>query len=131
MVITRFTEIRAWQSARQIAKTVYAMSDEGVLAKDFAFRDQLRRAVISIMNNIAEGFGRRSDADFLRFLDMARGSACEVQSLCFLGQDVGRMTPEQSHAVLETTEKVIGQIAIFQKYLRSSSVGESTAEYEV
>lgn len=73
----RFEDILAWQKARVITKRVYEVTGEGAFSKDFGLRDQLRRASVSIMANIAEGFGRRSDKEFANFLNMAHGSASE------------------------------------------------------
>jgi four helix bundle protein len=119
MAISRFTEIRAWQSARVLTKLIYEASESGPLARDFVLRDQLRRASISVMSNIAEGFARRTDADFSRFLDIARASANEVQSLLILCGDTSRIPPETLVPLDELTEKTISQIARFQDYLRN------------
>ena len=77
----RFEELWVWQEARRLVGEIYRDTSSGAVAKDFGFRDQIRRAGISVMNNIAEGFERKSDADFARLLDVARGSCGEVRSL--------------------------------------------------
>ena len=89
MAITRFEDIRAWQEARKLVKMVYLLTDEGKFAKDFGLRDQIRRASVSIMANIAEGFDCDSQVEFARFLGIARRSAVEVQSLLYAALDVG------------------------------------------
>lgn len=71
--IERFEDIQAWQKSRELNKNIYQ-----VTTKDFTLRDQIRRASVSIMANIAEGFGRRSNKEFSNFLNMAHGSAAEV-----------------------------------------------------
>jgi four helix bundle protein len=76
--IERLEDIQAWQEARELAKRIYSLSSPGVWAKDFAWRDQIRRAAISVMSNIAEGFDRQGDAEFGRFLSIAKGSASEI-----------------------------------------------------
>ena len=76
----RFEDILAWQKGRIIAKRTYEISANGAFSKDFGLRDQLRRAGVSIIANIAEGFGRRSDKEFVNFLNMSHGSAAECQS---------------------------------------------------
>jgi four helix bundle protein len=76
----RFEDLRAWQSARDLTSAVYALARNGEFARDFALSDQIRRAAISTMNNIAEGFDSASRAEFARFLRYAARSASEVQS---------------------------------------------------
>src|SRR5688572_12776922 len=79
--IQRFEDIRAWQAARKLTAAAYKCSREGAFARDFGLRDQFTRASVSVMNNIAEGFGRRSSREFARFLQIAKGSAVELQSM--------------------------------------------------
>ncbi|GAB4531257.1 MAG: hypothetical protein Fur0018_19080 [Anaerolineales bacterium] len=93
--LTRFEEIRAWQEARKLVRTVYGMTREGAFARDFGLRDQIQRAAVSVMTNIAEGFGARSNPSFQQFLTYARRSALEVQSLLYVAIDVGYISEEQ------------------------------------
>jgi four helix bundle protein len=72
-----FEEIDAWQQARSLTKLVYAASGKGAFGRDFGLRDQIRRASVSVMSNIAEGFGRGGGKEFIQFLSVARGSASE------------------------------------------------------
>jgi len=94
MAIRRFDDIQAWQEARKLVKMVYLLTEEGKFAKDFGLRDQIRRASVSIMANIAEGFDCDSQVEFARFLGIARRSAVEVQSLLYTALDVGYITNE-------------------------------------
>ena len=80
-LITRFEDINAWQEARKLVKMIYELTHTGKLAKDFGIRDQIQRAAVSSMTNIAEGFDCESKVEFARFLGIARRSAVEVQSL--------------------------------------------------
>lgn len=80
----RFEDLRVWQESRLLANALYDTTES---LRDFPFRDQLRRAGVSIMNNIAEGFERHSDADFAHFLTIAKGSSGEVRSMLYLGED--------------------------------------------
>ena len=86
--ITKFEDLIAWQEARKLVKMIYSMTSAGSLAKDFGMRDQLQRASVSAMANIAEGFDCESTAEFARFLGFARRSAVEVQSLLYAALDV-------------------------------------------
>ena len=88
-LIERFENIRAWQAARELTQLIYRISASGDLAKDFGLRDQLRRAAVSTMANIAEGFDCDSKLEFARFLGIARRSAVEVQSLLYVAIDAG------------------------------------------
>lgn len=88
MAIKRFEDIRAWQEARNLVKMIYILTDKGNFAKDFGLRDQIRRASVSVMANIAEGFDCDSQVEFARFLGIARRSAVEVQSLLYAAMDV-------------------------------------------
>lgn len=83
MTIKKFQEIIAWQKAIDLAVEVYKLFHN---SKDFGFKDQICRAAVSISNNIAEGFDRSSDADFARFLYIAKGSCSELQSMAYLAQ---------------------------------------------
>ena len=88
MTAKRFEDLRIWQDARRQANAVYdSFSYESASGKDFGFRDQIQRCAVSVMNNIAEGFDRRSDQDFTRFLNMAKGSNGELRSMLYLSED--------------------------------------------
>ncbi len=86
--ITKFEDLIAWQEARALVKSVYKITSDGTFAKDFGMRDQIQRAAVSVMTNIAEGFDCESTAEFARFLGIARRSAVEVQSLLYAALDV-------------------------------------------
>jgi four helix bundle protein len=84
----RFEDIQVWQKAREVTRSIYAVTAEERFARDYGLRDQIRRASVSIMANIAEGFGRRSDKEFANFLNIAHGSAAEVQSHLYIALDL-------------------------------------------
>lgn len=110
-LITRFEDLHAWQEARSLNKLIYCFCAEGVLARDYGLRDQIQRAAISIMANIAEGFDCSSKNEFARFLSFARRSAVEVQSLLYAALDVGYLTEQQfnaGYAQAEKTKALIG-----------------------
>lgn len=85
--ISRFEDITAWKQARVLANRVYDLTSRGAFARDFALRDQVRSSATSVMANIAEGFGRRTNRDFAGFLYNAKGSAFETQSHLYLAAD--------------------------------------------
>ena len=96
MTIKNFEDIKAWQIARTLTGYVYELTRKERFSRDFALRDQIQRAAGSIMHNIAEGFESGSDAEFARFLKMARRSAGEVQSELYLAVDCQYITSEDS-----------------------------------
>ncbi|MEI9920474.1 MAG: four helix bundle protein [Bacteroidota bacterium] len=106
-MIKRFEELECWQAARQLVNTVFEVCDEGRLRKDFDLRSQFRRAALSCMNNIAEGFGRRkSQPDLIRFLDYTDGSCCEVQSMTYVLEDRKYLDIEKIQLIRDQSEKV-------------------------
>ena len=86
--VQRFEDLKCWQAARELVKEVYLICDEGKLSKDFETRGQIKKAALATMNNIAEGFGRFSKKDFIRFLDISQSSASEVQSILYVLLDL-------------------------------------------
>lgn len=106
----RFEEIQAWQKARQTTKLVYETTSQGQFAKDFGLRDQIRRASVSIMANIAEGYGRRSDKEFSNFLNIAHGSVAETQSHLYVALDLsylGQSDFNRLYTLLDEDSKMI------------------------
>ena len=101
MYAKKFEDLQAWQHARTLTRSVYQISIKGPLAKDFGLRDQLRRAAVSIMANIAEGFDCRSRVEFIRFLGYARRSAVEVQSLLYVCLDAAYISPDTFATIFE------------------------------
>jgi four helix bundle protein len=88
-LIKRFEDLLAWQEARALAQSVYRISGQEAFLRDFGLRDQIRRAAVSAMANIAEGFDCESRVEFARFLGIARRSVVEVQSLLYIAHDAG------------------------------------------
>lgn len=95
MKVERFEDLDAWKVARELANLIYTFGRESGLSKDYAFKDQIQRAAVSVMNNIAEGFERGSNKDFAKFLFIARGSAGEVRSMLYLALDQKHLSAEQ------------------------------------
>lgn len=116
--IKRVQDIDAWKKARELVREVYKICAVGPLQKDFGLKDQLRRAAVSSMSNIAEGFARKGDKDFAHFLDMARGSAVEVQSLLYVALDVGYVPQGDFDRLYGLAGETIALISGFSAYLR-------------
>src|SRR6188508_2840872 len=85
--IERFEDIEAWKHAREITRHIYRATSNGEFAKDFALVNQIRRASISILSNIAEGFERNGDKEFIQFLTIAKGSCGEVRAQLYVASD--------------------------------------------
>ncbi len=93
--IQRFEEIEAWQKARELARAIYACSAEGGFTKDFVLRDQIRRAAVSVVSNIAEGFERDGKGEFVQFLSMAKGSTGEIVTQLYIAMDQGYISEKR------------------------------------
>ena len=111
----RFEDLEIWQESRRLHKLVYLALDQ---CKDFSFRDQMRRAALSVMNNISEGFERRTKKDFAHFLDLSKGSAGEVRSMTYAAEDVEILQPLVCENFRTDYEALSRRIASFQKHLR-------------
>ena len=92
MKIQRFEDLEAWQIARELTNQIYTITKKESICRDFGFVDQIRRAAISIMNNIAEGFERGTNKDFAKYIFIARGSAGEVRSMLYVALDQEYLT---------------------------------------
>jgi four helix bundle protein len=87
MKIRNFEELRCWKAARELVNAVHVICENGKLTRGFTTKDQIKRAALSTMNNIAEGFARFSIKEFIRFLDITQSSAIEVKSMSYLLED--------------------------------------------
>ena len=121
MKIEKFEDIEAWKKARELAKGIYHATSKGDFAKDYSLRDQIRRASISVMNNIAEGYARQTSKEFIQFLYIALGSTAEVQSQLYLAQDLGYISNEEFNEIYELTSETAKLVTGFIKYLRGAS----------
>ncbi|TAG50619.1 MAG: four helix bundle protein [Cytophagales bacterium] len=109
MKIERFEDLNCWKEARILSKMIFKLAQNTKLEKDFGTRNQLTRAAISIMNNIAEGFGRYHHKEFIRFLDFSQSSASEVKSMLYLLEDIEYASYEELkliHLQLDKTKNL-------------------------
>lgn len=114
MKIERFEDIQAWQKAKELAKNIYLLFDE---IKDYGFKGQIERASVSIMNNIAEGYERKSNVEFKQFLYIAKGSCAEVRSMLHLAVELGLIQEENYKTLSEQTEVISKMLSNFIKKL--------------
>jgi four helix bundle protein len=120
-LISRFEDIHAWQEARASVKMVYALTGARVFSKDLSLRDQLRRAAVSIMANIAEGFDCESKVEFARFLGIARRSAVEVQSHLYAALDLSYISEVDFKSAYDQLQRVKALVGGFKKALKNHS----------
>ncbi len=116
----KFEDIVARQKARNVTKIIYETTKSGEFSKDFDLRSQIRRASISIMANISEGFGRRSDKEFANFLNIAHASACEVQSHLYIALDMNYLTQETFNNLYSSLGEITRMIYSLSEHLRKS-----------
>lgn len=117
-----FTDIDAWQRARALTNAIYVVSKNGSFSKYFGLRDQMRRASVSIMANMAEGFGRSGSAEFQQYLAIAKGSTCEVVSHLYVALDQGYITRREFAENTRLAEETANLIGGLMKDIRQSSV---------
>ena len=117
-----FVDIDAWQKARELTGLVYAATRANAFSKDFGLRDQARRAAVSIMANIAEGYGRSGSGEFLQFLAVAKGSACEVISHVYVALDQGYINRQEFERLNELAERTLYLVGGLMKYLQQSNI---------
>lgn len=120
MVIKKFEEIQAWQEARVLVKEIYSITKLEAFSRDFGLKDQIRRAAVSAMSDIVEGFSRRSDKDFARFLDIASASSSEVCSLLYVALDEVYIQQDKFESLYSQCFKVGAMIHSFACYRRTS-----------
>ena len=115
-----FEEIEAWQKARELTRELYTISNQGPFSRDFGLRDQIRRASVSIMSNIAEGYERSGNREFAQFLAIAKGSAGEVRAQLYIALDQAYITPEQFDQLFTLVTETARLISGLMSYLRKS-----------
>ena len=111
----KFEDLEIWKESRRLNKIIYASLEN---CRDYSFRDQMRRAALSVMNNISEGFERRTPKDFAHFLDLAKGSAGEVRSMTYAAEDLKILRSDIAIGLRADYETISKRIAAFQKHLR-------------
>ncbi len=120
--LERFEDVDAWKKARELTKSIYQVTSTGEFARDFGLRDQIRRAAVSVISNIAEGFERDGNKEFLQFLSQAKGSCGEVRAQLYVAFDQAYLTDIQLHGLIEKAVEVSRLIAGLMKYLSTSDI---------
>ncbi len=120
--IKSFEEIEAWRKARVLSKEIFELTQKGSFSKDFSLRDQINRSSGSIMDNIAEGFERGGNREFIQFLSIAKGSAGEVRSQIYRAHDRNHIDNNKCSMLMEQIKEVSMTIAGFIGYLRATDI---------
>jgi four helix bundle protein len=115
----RFEDLEIWKRARELTNRTYELSGRGEFRRDYGLRDQMRRAAVSVMSNIAEGFEGRTPAIFIEYLGHARGSAGELRSQTYIASDRKYMGEEDFLSMLEQTHTICKQTTRLIQYLES------------
>ncbi len=118
----RFEDLEAWKSAREVTKLIYAITSAEKFIRDFALCNQIRRASISIVSNIAEGFERNGDKEFLQFLAIAKASCGEVRAQMYIALDQNYVNEEQFVFITNKLNETSRMISGFIKYLQQSEM---------
>ena len=106
MKVARFEDLKVWQKSRNLTVHIYRHTSQGAFARDFALHDQIRRASISVMSNIAEGFGRYGQPELRHFLSIARGPVPEVQSQRYLARELAYIDPHETCRLIDECTQI-------------------------
>lgn len=115
--MSKFEDLKIWQDAKILALAVYQLVMDN---KDYGFKDQIQRAVISIMNNISEGADSGSDTMFIRYLHIAKGSCGEVRSMLYLCEELGYCNAKLSVELIEQTQHISAGLVKLIEYLSTT-----------
>ena len=111
MRVRQFEDLVVWQKSRDLSVAIYRVTGKGPFLRDFGLRDQIRRAAVSVMSNIAEGFGRYSRSELRQFLSIARGSVTEVRSQLYLARELGYVDEPDHQALHELCIEIARMLA--------------------
>jgi four helix bundle protein len=120
--IEKFEDLKVWQKSREINLKIYQLSNKGVFAKDFGLRDQIRRASVSILSNIAEGFERNGNKEFGQFLSVAKASAGEVRSQLYIAKDLEYVSDAEFTEVVNGLLEISKMINGLMSYLKTTEM---------
>ena len=120
MAVKYFEDLEVWKEARRLTQQVYQATEDTRFSKDFGLRDQIRRASVSVMSNIAEGFERGGNQEFMQFLYIAKGSCGEVRSQLYMALDQGYVSKEHFVQMFNSFKKLSGMISNLIDYLKGS-----------
>jgi four helix bundle protein len=120
--IERFEDLKVWQKSREMNLKIYMLSNKGTFAKDFGLRDQIRRASVSILSNIAEGFERNGNKEFGQFLSIAKASAGEVRTQLYIAKDLEYINEEEFSETVSGLLEISKMINGLMSYLKTTEI---------
>jgi four helix bundle protein len=123
--IEKFEDLIAWQKARELTKSIYRVTQQGKFNRDYGLRDQIRRAAVSVMSNLAEGFERAGRSEFHQFLVIAKGSCAELRSQLYVALDanyIGNENFNDLESLAKETSKIIGGLraAVYKQKVKGN-----------
>lgn len=131
----RFEDLEVWQIAKELTNLIYRLSSSGNFARDFGLRDQMRRAAVSIMSNVAEGFESLTQVMFIQYLARAKGSAGELRAQLYIAREQEYITDDEFQSAISLAETCSRKLARLIHYLESQPntrrVGEDGAQYDI
>ena len=119
--IQDFEDLDAWKKGRELAAAIYRVTASGGMARDFVLKDQLRRAAVSVVSNVAEGFERRGDREFRHFLAIAKSSAGEIRAQMYVALDAGLIGQPEFQRIAGLAAETARVIGGFINYLDNST----------
>jgi four helix bundle protein len=120
--IQRFEDVEAWKKGRELTRCIYQTTSKNKFARDYTLKDQIRRAAISITSNIAEGFERGGNREFIQFLAIAKGSASELKSQLYVALDADYIDQREFDELYKLAHGAVLLISGFIKYLQQSEL---------
>lgn len=120
--IRNFEDLEIWQMARKFSSSIFQLTLESKFSSEYKFKDQIKSSSGSVMDNIAEGFGRESRLEFINFLGVAKGSLCESKSQLYRALDYNLITNELLDMYLNEVDIILSKIAAFMIYLNRTSI---------
>jgi len=117
-----FEDLEVWQKSLRLVKEVYRLSASDKFSKDYSLSDQIRRAAVSVMSNIAEGFERGSNTEFIQFLYISKGSCGEVRSQIYIARELGYLLDQDMQSCVAMCREISAQLSGFISYLKGSSL---------
>jgi four helix bundle protein len=120
--IKKFEDLRCWQDARKLVSKVFIVSQKGGLARDYDLKSQFKRASLSTMNNIAEGFARYHSKEFVRFLDFSQSSSAEVKSMLYVIEDLNYIDKEVVSELHKNVDDLRNQTLGLIRYLNNRNM---------